>query len=477
MELIDEFLDFEENNRLFERNINGYFYWHFIRFQVYQAIQVEKEHIESSNPVWRKKGIGRKAACLIKNLVNGLQKNPYHFKRDCSILVMNHERRMYVDGLYKPIYVEEILKGREDFMLLEPLNIYEEHYTPISYEKNTFYTDLMESIVSIHCNLHSHKNILVEKELDELFDKINNIFQIKLKTDNLKKDVFREILAYPVKRKYFETLLSKIKPKVILEVVSYNRNNMIMNEVAKKIGIPTIELQHGTMGRYHIAYNYKEKKDFSYLPDKILLFSEYWKSATRLPLKDNDLIVTGFPYLETMVSKYKRPIRNDQMKILFISQKTIGKFLSRFAIDLKNYFEGKKLDFKILYKLHPAECPSWEMDLPELYKERENIEIISDASKSIYELFGSCTMQVGVYSTAIFEGLAFELETYIVKFPGHEYMKDLYEQGYAKLINKPDEISWKREKIDGSIFWKNNSCENILKNIKEISHNLSERNV
>lgn len=461
MELIDEFLDFEENNRLFERNIDGYFYWHYIRFQIYQAIQIEKNHIESSNPTWKKRGIGGKTVRLIKKLTIGFQKNPYRFKGNCSILVMNHERRMYVDGLYRPIYVEEILKGREDFVLLEPPNLYEGHYSPISYEKNTYYTDLMESMVAIHCNLHSRKNALVEKELEKLFNKIKDEFDIKLKTDSLKKDVLREILAYPVKRKYFEALLSKLKPAVILEVVSYNRDHMIVNEVAKEMKIPTIELQHGTMGRYHVAYNYKEKKDFSYLPDKILLFSEYWKTATRLPLKDENLIAAGYPYLEAMVSKYKKNINNDRIKILFISQKTIGKYLSKFAIDLKNCLEGKNLDFEILYKLHPAECPSWEKDLPELYAERENIGVISDASKTIYELFGECTMQVGVYSTAIFEGLAFDLETYIVKLPGHEYMKDLYEQGYAKLVSKPDEISCKKEKINGSIFWKNNACQNI----------------
>lgn len=461
MELIDEFLDFEENNRLFERNIDGYFYWHYIRFQIYQAIQIEKNHIESSNPTWKKRGIGGKTVRLIKKLTIGFQKNPYRFKGNCSILVMNHERRMYVDGLYRPIYVEEILKGREDFVLLEPPNLYEGHYSPISYEKNTYYTDLMEATVTIYCKLHSLQNSTAEKELSDLFEKINQHFSVKLKTDTLKGEIFRSILEYPIRKKYYKGLLKKLNPRIILEVVSYNRDHMIVNEVAKEMKIPTIELQHGTMGRYHVAYNYKEKKDFSYLPDKILLFSEYWKTATRLPLKDENLIAAGYPYLEAMVSKYKKTISNDGIKILFISQKTIGKFLSKFAIDLKDYLEVKNLDFEIIYKLHPAECPSWETDLPELYRERENIEVISDASKTIYELFGECTMQVGVYSTAIFEGLAFGLETYIVKLPGHEYMKDLYEQGYAKLVRVCDEVIWDKENAENGIFWKNNACKNI----------------
>ena len=110
---------------------------------------------------------------------------------------------------------------------------------------------------------------------------------------------------------YYLKLLDKVKPKIIIEVVSYSFNNLLINEVAKKYKIPTIELQHGTIGRYHIAYNFKKQIYLPTFPDYIFLFGEYWKNNTRFPISNGKLKVTGFPYFEhkmniTKESKYHK---------------------------------------------------------------------------------------------------------------------------------------------------------------------------
>ena len=81
----------------------------------------------------------------------------------------------------------------------------------------------------------------------------------------------------------FTKILNKIQPKLILEVVSYSLNRMVLNRLAFERSIPVVELQHGTMGREHIAYNYKEKKQLPELPDYYWIFGQFWKKNTRLP--------------------------------------------------------------------------------------------------------------------------------------------------------------------------------------------------
>lgn len=468
MELIDQFLEFEEKYNLLQKKIDGYYYWRHHRFQIYQEIQEKKTHNASADLVLPKVTVKDRAVRLMNKFVIGKRKNPLLFKGRCDVLVLNHERRMYIDGLYRPIYFESILKDVKNFMILEPPNMLQQHYSPISYERETYYTDLMEGMVTLYCKTHTYENKLLREELDKIFIELANYLSVNFDVEKLKSYILRSAWEYPMRKKYYEKILNKCKPKVILEVVSYNRDQMIVNELAKKQGIPTLELQHGTMGRYHIAYNYSGKKDFPQFPDKVLLFSKYWKNVTRLPQKDENILVTGYPYMEEMVRKYKTNKKPKKNTILFISQKPIGRDLSKFAVALLDKLKREKEEYRIIYKLHPAECPSWEEDLPELYTMRNEIEVISDSSVGIYQLFSESTTQIGVYSTAIFEGLAFGLKTYILDAPGKEYMQDLYQKGYAQLVEKPDEINDEVLVICKCDFWEKDSITNIQRVIRNV---------
>ena len=54
----------------------------------------------------------------------------------------------------------------------------------------------------------------------------------------------------------WEYILGKIRPRYILQVVYYNPQFFALNYVARKLNIPTFDMQHGGVGVLHIAYNY-----------------------------------------------------------------------------------------------------------------------------------------------------------------------------------------------------------------------------
>mgnify|MGYP006274607111 CR=1 FL=1 len=68
----------------------------------------------------------------------------------------------------------------------------------------------------------------------------------------------------------------------------------------------------------------------------------------------------------------------------------------------------------------------------------------------MYEQFAQSSAQVGVGSTAIYEGPAFGLKTFVYDCPGPEVLQALVEDGAAQLISSPEEMAATLEKADGS---------------------------
>lgn len=110
----------------------------------------------------------------------------------------------------------------------------------------------------------------------------------------------------------------------------------------------------------------------------------------------------------------------------------------------------------------------------EKYKElsKSEIKIITDEI-DLYDLFLMSDIQIGVYSTALYEGLAFQLYTLIYNIPEASIFKELCEKGYTKYINNANEIiknlkqfNTYNKDINNKLFWKNDSINNILKEIK-----------
>ena len=105
--------------------------------------------------------------------------------------------------------------------------------------------------------------------------------------------------------KYFSYMLKKIKPKIILIAYAYGFDRMVLCEVAHKMHIPVVELQHGTIGPDVVAYNFYNRMQLGSFPDYIFTFGQYEKQQTRFPIPKSHIIPTGYPELEKNYNKYK----------------------------------------------------------------------------------------------------------------------------------------------------------------------------
>ena len=50
------------------------------------------------------------------------------------------------------------------------------------------------------------------------------------------------------------------------------------------------------------------------------------------------------------------------------------------------------------------------------------------------------TAQIGAFSTAIYEGLAFNCKTFIIDVPGVEYLDDLIDKNIVKKVKSSEEL-------------------------------------
>lgn len=476
MNYIDKFLEYEKENKLLEENIEGFYYWGYIRFLLYSKIVNKIENLSESTKAISNYSTFKKVRVGLRLLYNSIVYNPFFKNQSLDILVLNHSRKMKVNDEYESIYIDDILsKFPNKYLVLDPLNQEMGHYS-LKNINSISYEDFITIYSEIYTKVKGSKCLKLSDRLNGIIDDLENLYNISIDRKSIIQTCLRLKVSHRIKTKLYKKLLLKLRPKLILEVVYYTPNKMIINEIAKELNIPVIELQHGTMGMHHIAYNFLDKNQLPYFPDQIMLFSNYWKEHTRFPINRNNLLVTGFPYLERRVNETKHLDKGNknEVNILFISQTTIGEKLSKFAVELYELLNEKNENVRIMYKFHPSESVNWEERFPWLAKYKDNIDVISDNTRSIYEYFAISDIQVGVYSTALFEGLAYQLETYVVKYYGYQYLEDVCNSNYATLIETPKDFyknfKSKSEKENVEEFWESDSLIKtsnvIMKKIK-----------
>jgi hypothetical protein len=182
-----------------------------------------------------------------------------------------------------------------------------------------------------------------------------------------------------------------------------------------------------------------------------------------------------------LLSKNKKKIYNEKQRknqIVFVSQGTIGKKLSLLAYELSK----KVTNYKIIYKLHPGEYSAWKQLYP--YLEESDITVIDSNNISIYSLFGESKIQIGVYSTAFFEGLYFGLYTFLIDINGIEHARILLDLNYAILVSDIEdliininsiqnkEITYGQKNQNVEYLFKSNSIENFKNEIEKILNSI-----
>lgn len=472
---LEAFLEIEHKYGLIQDQVNGFAYWTYFRHDLAEDIMKKLEpggelYVYPIRSKWTqtRARLGTIKYAILFGRVP---------KKNHDMLILDAERRVWEDDHYECIYTDRIASEYPDSVVLER-PYFQKHFRPVK-TKNLVYTDPVEIKTMVHWYSRQffHKKQVSEirkllyQKISKPIEEICSEYRIEYNINRILDKMVCGYYVYQVKRKEFCKLLGRIKPKVILEVAGYNIDCMIINELAVERGIPTVELQHGVTGKEHIAYNFFADTRVKQFPQYFFAFSKFWIDMARYPLPQDKLKDVGFPYLCEKARKAKAVTgKRSPDQIIFISQPKIGEMMSEIAVELNELIEHGQ--YKIIYKLHPGEYERWRERYPKLAA--SGIEVIDNSKIDLYELFAASAFQVGGYgSTATFEGLEFDLKTYIMRESAYPIISALCEKGIAQffdtaqdlfqlIIAESDLLGHKNN------FWKENALENMKREIDEI---------
>lgn len=415
-----------------EFEIEGVKTWQYIRVDIYSKIArmtgiLGQAHTMKSSFLDRMSSVPR-------YLYNALRYNPMLGNTTADTIICDHPRHVCVNGenvdIYTTALINEFERQGHNYLVLEqPYN--RRHVKNPSHRRKYLDALIVRGFVK---RQFMKINITPEKaeEIIKIGYHISNQFNVEI---NLLEIFLSQTKRFRANYELYTCIFEKIKPKRIYLVVSYGQGAMI--KAAKDLGIETIELQHGVFSKYHLGYSFPNRKTLlDYFPDRFYVWSEYWRNRIKLPLTLDNVIIYRFAHLQRALNKYSGVLR-DPLQILILSQGSIGSRMADYIYANLQYLKN----FKLVYKLHPGEYDRWHT-YPALKKlvECGNVSLRKDAD--LYQLMSESHYQIGVNSTAIFEGIDFGCRTILINLPGIEYMSDLLETGVAimfeEFVNRED---------------------------------------
>lgn len=472
--IIDKALEIEDKFRLTEAEFEGFRYWVFCRTKIYTTIQTQMEW-EGYPHYLSEESFAKKVSLFFRRLVTLL--NPRYYKaKQCSILFASPGRKVLRNGLYIDTYVDPIIKMYPESILFE-YSFAGKHFRPTKLS-SIYYSDrygaLSEAKGFIYrltkCREYKRAYDHITQTLAKPLQELCNIYGVVINWNPVLDEIVTYYFIYHSLKKSYMRFLNRTQPKALIVVCYYARQNMIFIELCKEKGIPTIELQHGTCGVDHFAYNFPKGSRIKQFPDYYLSFSDYWSRRARFPIPSDHIISVGFPYGESRLMELKKIVYQDKIKIiLFLSQATLGKQFSEIACQLYEMLDPE--EYRIIFKMHPSEFSGWKSRYKKLAQ--SSIEVANQDSADLYALFARAYCIVGVGSTtAMYEGMMFNIPAYVYSKSLTREFIEMCDNGIVGCFKDANDLKELilKEKILPSpdLLWKKNALLTMRETIDQI---------
>lgn len=472
---IEKILKFEQEYKLKTRTVLGINIWECRRTRNLNEI------IETTKNQQKMCDVEKIKKIKIFSIKNFITKKDYNK----DILLITDARRVKNNGKYESIYtdeIERILDNKYSCLTLEEPSWTSYTQIPESHQyncttKNIKYVDLYEILAIIRCwfvKTFCYKKMrLVEKEVERIIKEVNNYFNIDF--SYTKSNYIDNILYFYTMKKTYSRLIDKIKPKCVCFYYRDFPFKILILNILKEKNIPSIEMQHG----FFTEDEPIEKKGdvhnhWDCIPEYLFAYGKLQTEVSNLAYEKDKIKYIGNLFLE---KKVKENITSDISEdipgkyILVISQSTMGNYISNIIANLAD--ELLDTEYSIVYKYHPNEVSREYKCL-----DKSNIIQIRDNSEEIYKYQRNAIAQIGVSSTAIFEGLSFDLPTIILKNPenfiGVEKILRKFKRGIYFVEDEKQICKYLKAGLEKPIkedicsLWQQNSTDNLKREIENI---------
>lgn len=471
----EKLLEAEARCGLFALKVNNICLWQYVRYTCMVKILEEITGVET---VCRSMSAVRK------------QKTQWEFKEwlkhqqflahKKDILVLNHPRRVKEGRYYRCFVTDWILENLEYSYYVYESEYGGMHYTPVrtrhlkyvnvdgirklvKYDEQRYKKELSDFVNKVICAFEGYCQVTLSAALKQFL--CSHIF-------NACRELFYD-------RIWAGLVLKLVRPRLVIVTVGYSFFVQVMVAEAKRLRIPTVELQHARIGDTHLAYNYIYRGEIESFCDYMFVYGAYDKTAARYPILADHVIAVGYPELERkarcyVANKIRKQTKNRRKVITFLSAPGPGEIILKYALELRKKEELK--NYRMIFKLHPCEYRDWKAWYPQL--EHSGLEIVSDNQHDIYYYLGHSDYVVGISSTALFEAMEFDTQIFVIKDGDYRKAEYLYQNSNACLVETVEQLAEgllitndkKLDKKDNKYFT-TNSIQNIQKQIERLIKN------
>ncbi|SIR42323.1 hypothetical protein [Pontibacter lucknowensis] len=405
---LDQLLSFE--SRLHPTNFKtkeGLLLWPVLRYPLFRYINDFSSNFESLKT---QRSLGIKSLRLLLKAVvlqNGFKflfvPNLKFLYFGSGVTNVRNEEGKY----YNRVSDDLLLLAEKESYIIEQYNTYDfkyprihkQHAASVSFE--IIYIFLIKSgLIRVNAQEATQISSIIHsarKTFNQLSDKDAN---------ELDKLLTKQLLKAKAQYFLFSRLFNLKKPQIIfVEDAAYGTNSYVV-KAAKDRGIKVGEIQHGFVGKGHMAYNYADNvaqsTDYQqYLPDYFLTYGNFWSEEINLPSKK---VAIGKPSIQINASKESSKV--NQSQILFVSSGNTYQETKRVLHIIMNGLRDS--DTKLIFRPHPL-----EMNVEEKYSELLSLGMYIDQNTNVYDSIRESQCIIGDISTVLYEALAFANKTVI----------------------------------------------------------------
>lgn len=397
-EALESFEQLEQRLNLPEWAVGGVYVWKLARLSIFRDYLKTLGLQTESQP--ESKRLQRTKLQMIKDFPKPfLSANPFiHGSNDAERVVIPHSRKKYindryVDPLTQPAWQHQ---NASTTLLLERAGSPNEPDP----SKGELSLEVIQRLAWIRRQAALVR--LTDDDRRTIRDIEGYLGLHRLSTGlDLSAQLKKHARAFLGQKSIFDKLIKLKRPSYLYCVVSYGLEALI--DAAQANGVRTIEFQHGTLGRGHLAYDYKGWQSVPYFPDTMLGFGPAWFHDTNFPDQTKRVMI-GNPYLEQQVQSAIDRSKKQPRTLLVISQGAISEAISREI----SQFAALRPDWQVIYRPHPGENPQdIENRLRDLRTSgaRAGRSIQIDAQTPFADQAAAAEAAVGAYSTAVIEAV------------------------------------------------------------------------
>jgi hypothetical protein len=254
-----------------------------------------------------------------------------------------------------------------------------------------------------------------EEKIDKIVDSLDGIDK-----GHINKLVYNNFAYALLLKSLFSFVFKRWGVSKLIEVVYYRLEVQVANVISKKLDIPIVELQHGTIGKTHVAYNI-DWVGCKTVPDFFLSWGRFW--SLRFNIHRVETVDIGYSELDRYLgeSKNKEVTSSERRKVLVVSQNRLD------ILKLAHEISQMCTEMDIIYRLHPKEVRIKDFPYGKLF--------FQESSANLYEAIERSSFIVGVSSTVLVEALAFDKQVLVAELSGYTSFIDLIESGVFLSFN------------------------------------------